>query len=194
MRSFFSCRAIKSSLITACSSLALAFASTAMHATPITYDLVLTPDSYSDFGGTGSFTIESSPAATGISFYTVATGNLDALFFTIDGQTFSLAGSTGNALVWFLDGKLADITFLDLIGDPSHRFSLATTTSYAFSYDNLQKTSYGTFTASAAPGTSSAAPSAVPEPGSLVLLGTGLLGGAAAMFRSRRPSTKPAIS
>jgi len=175
-------RTIKSSLITACTALALALASAATHASTITYDLVLTPYAGSLFGGTGHFTIESAPAAIGNSDYTVAAGNLDALTFTIDNQTFSLAGSTGTALIRFQNGVLNNITFAQQIGDTPNRFSLASATSYAFSYNNLQATSYGTFTAT--PAAAQSGVSTVPEPGSLALLGTGLLGGAGAIFRN----------
>jgi hypothetical protein len=178
MHSLLYGRTIKSSLITACTTLALALASAATHASTITYDLVLTPYAGSLFGGTGHLTIESAPAAIGNSDYSVAAGNLNALTFAIDNQTFSLAGSTGTALIRFQNGVLNNITFAQLIGDTPNRFSLVSTTSYAFSYNNLQATSYGTFTATPS------GVSAVPEPGSLALLGTGLLGGAGAIFRN----------
>jgi PEP-CTERM motif len=182
MHSFFRARIIKAGLITACASLVLVFASTAMHASTITYDLVLTPSAGSPYGGTGSFTIEGAPSATGNSDYTVANGKLDALTFSIDGQTFMLAEAAGSTLVRFQDGVLNDITFSEQIGSSPYRFSLMSTANYAFSYDNLQKASYGTFTAKVDPPSASL----VPEPGSLALLGTGLLGGAGAIFRRVR--------
>ena len=182
MHSLLYGRTVKSSLITACTAIALALASAATHASTISYDLVLTPYAGSLFGGTGHLTIESAPAAIGNSDYSVAAGNLDALTFAIDNQTFSLAGSTGTALIRFQNGVLNNITFAQLIGDTPNRFSLVSTTSYAFSYNNLQATSYGTFTAT--PAAAPSGVSAVPEPGSLALLGTGLLGGAGAIFRN----------
>lgn len=147
----------------------------------ITYNLTLTPtDSASPYTGTGSITFEGAPSASGISDYSVSNGKLDDVVFNIGGQTFTLAGATGNTLVRFLNGQLNDITFAETIGTTPNRFTFNSTANYVFYYNNGQSASYGTFSASPA------APPAVPEPGSLVLLTTGLLGGGGELLRRLR--------
>lgn len=155
----------------------------AAFADTVTYNLTLTPDSGSLYGGTGSITLEGAPSATGISDYTVSNGKLDDVVFNIGGQTFTLAGATGDTLVRFLDGELNDITFAETIGTSPYRFTFHSTSGYAFYYDDGQAVSYGTFSASPAGN-----PPAVPEPGSLVLLATGLLGGSGELYRRLRAS------
>jgi len=158
---------------------------TALHASSITYNLVLTGNTASDFSGTGSFTIASAPVASGVSTYQQsAPATIEALSFVIDGQTFTLAGAS-HTIIQFTNGVLTDITFSEEIGSSPYRFALHTTAGYAFYYNNEQAVSYGTFTATPA---STASP--VPEPASIALLGTGLLGGAITIrrFGTRRDS------
>ena len=148
------------------------------HAASITYNVTLTPNAGSLYGGTGSFTVDSAPASSGISTYRLGAG-LTALSFLIDGQTFNLTNYTSgsNTLVEFLNGSFRDITFSAASGTSPNRFAIATTSVYMFSYNNLQSASYGTITAALAP------VAVTPEPSSFFLLGTGALGLIGAMRR-----------
>ncbi len=156
-------------------------------ADPITYNLTLTPNEGSLYGGTGTFMIESAPSSTGLSEYSIFNGGLDNLSFVIDGQTFSLDHLLGNAFIVFQNGELYDLTFSEQIGASSNRFSLHTTSNYAFYYNNGQSVSYGTITAQPTVPIPSDPPavSSVPEPKPFDLLGTGLLGGGLLLFRAR---------
>jgi hypothetical protein len=165
----------------ALSVVALVLSASALHADTVTYNLTLTPNPGSLYGGTGTLTLENAPSTTGVSDYSIAAGNLDNLLFNIGGQTFTLAGSNGSPLVRFLNGQLNDITFSQMIGTSPNRFTFHSTSGYVFYYNDNQAASYGTFTASLAP---SASP--VPESQSLVLFATGLLSGAGVLSRRFR--------
>lgn len=145
-----------------------------------TYNITLTPDSNSTIGGVGSFTIDGTPASSGNTLFSEHLGSLESLSFTLNGQTFNLSGDPG-AFVEFQNGGLYDITFAETVGSSPNRLTLDTTSGYAFYYNNGQSVSTGSF--SLAPNASP-----VPEPGSLALLGTGLLGCAGTLFRRLRTS------
>jgi PEP-CTERM motif-containing protein len=175
---------IKTALITVCTAVLALAAPAALHASTVTYDLTLTPSAGSLYGGTGTITLNNAPSTSGISDYTQANGGLLDVTFSIDGQNFSLAGANGTTLVRFLNGSLNDITFAETIGTTPNRFTLDSTSGYAFYYNNGQAASYGTFSAALGNPTS---PSPVPEPSSLLLFATGLLGGAATLYRRMAP-------
>jgi hypothetical protein len=164
-----------------------------VHASTITYNVTLTPSS-DGYGGSGTITLASSPAIAGISTFSQANGQLQNLTFTIDNQTFSLAGYP-SATVEFLDGQLYNISFAQTIGTSPNRFTLDTSGVYAFYYNNGQSESDGSIAATPAdlPDESSSTPqpagaSATPEPGSIILLATALLGGGSLVFRRARHS------
>ena len=170
---------LRSALIAVVATLSVLAIPTQLHASTIDYNLTLTPNAGSAYGGTGTLEIASAPVASGISNYTIANGGLLGLTFTIDGQNFTLGGATGTTLVQFLNGSIWDITFAETLGSSPDRFTLDTTGNYAFYYNDGQSASYGTFTAAVAPPSQSP----VPEPSALALLATGLLGGAATIRR-----------
>lgn len=174
-------KALMITLIAACAALLAALVPATLHASPITYNLTLTPGNGSLYGGTGTLTLDSAPSSSGITDYTQANGKLLDVTFTVDGQNFTLAGATGTTLVRFLNGALNDITFAETIGTTPNRFTLNSTSGYAFYYNNGQAASYGTFALGAAN------TSPVPEPASLLLFATGLLGGAATLYRRMKP-------
>lgn len=180
---------IKATLVTLCAAVLTLVAPAALHATPITYNLTLTANSGSHYGGTGTITLDSAVPSTGQVDYTQANGGLLDLTFNIDGKNFSLAGANGTTLVRFLNGELNDITFAETIRSRHERFTLDTTSGYAFYYRDGQAVSYGTFSigqANSCPGDPTS-PSPVPEPSSLLLFATGLLGGAATLYRRMAP-------
>jgi len=159
---------------------ALTLIAPAMHATPITYNLTLTETdgNGSKYSGTGQVTLDVAGGIKNYVGYTTTTGLL-AMSFTIDGQTFNITDPTnqGNAVFAFSDvanGGVWDVTFSET---NANGYRLVSTSGYIF-YMPPNNTPVspgwtGVFTASAAPPHGSALPT--PEPGSIALLGTGLL-------------------
>ena len=177
----------------------LVFAFTpALHASSITYDLTLSPTSGSQ-GGTGTLTLATAPAASGISTYTIANHQLQDLSFTIDGQTFFLTGDP-SASVQFTDGQLTQINFLQTVNSAPDRYTLELSNDFTL-YGNgfghaLVSGSFSATPAAITPeylaaGTSESAQPAspTPEPGSMLLLATALLAGSFLLFRRKRAAS-----
>jgi hypothetical protein len=156
----------------------LIFSPSLLHATSITYDLTLTDSTNSAYSGYGVVTLDVIPTQT----YTNYSADVTALSFTIDGQTFNLTDADASLSAFDFSqlsptATIWDITFADQVGASPERLSLQSTGGYVFSYDNLSASADGTF------GVATVAASATPEPSSLFLLGTGILGGAGILRR-----------
>jgi hypothetical protein len=150
----------------------------AAEASPITYDLTLTPGVGSTIGGTGVFEINSMPSLTTTSTFSGA--SLLALNINIGGDDFTLADDP-NAALTFTKGILTNIKYAYTFSGPNnqtHGDTLDLSGVYAFYYNNDRSASYGSFTAVDPP-----AP--VPEPMTLSVVGAGVAGAAALRRRKK---------
>jgi hypothetical protein len=137
------------------------------YASPITYDLTLEQTGGNiTASGTGDFTINGPVSLTGFDAFDEALGNLTALDFTIAGNSFNLSDDPG-AAVLFSSGSLIVVAYAGT-DDPSLQIALGTG-NLAFNYLDSANgdNSFGLIEYALAP---------VPEPGTLAVLASGLLG------------------
>ena len=177
--------------------LALPFAAPALHASPITYQITLTSSSGQE-SGTGTLTLASQPESTGATTYTIANQQLQDLAFTIGDQSFYLSGDP-SASVTFVNGQLTQINFLQTINHAPSRYTLDLFNGFTlYGNDFGHPISSGSFAATPAiifpdespnetsSTASSATTSPTPEPNSILLFATALVGVAYLLFRHKR--------
>jgi hypothetical protein len=161
-----------------------AFAPSKLHATTFTYDLVLTDSSNPTYSGTGVVTITGPNALQTFTNYTATSADaVTGLSFVVDGNSFNMndAGVNKSSIVVEFStlnptATIWDITFADTTGTSPNRLTLDSSGDYIFYYNNGQNSATGTFSAATLA-------SATPEPGSIFLLGTGMLGAAGGLYR-----------
>lgn len=163
-----------------------------LHASPITYQMTFTSGSYT---GTGTLTLASPPSSSGLTDDTLANQQLQGLTFTVAGQTYSFA-TDPSASVEFVNGHISSINFGKVFNQASGGYTLEFANGFTlYGSNNLnQPLASGSFSVTpdfVPDNTSSAqyAPSSpTPEPGTLLLLITALLGGGLLIFRRVRAS------
>jgi len=158
---------------------------TSANATPVTYDLTLTPISPLDFSGTGSFTIDGPVNPAINQTFSVSNGGLLALQLNIAGHTYSLANATSpNSPVDFVLGSPSAIGFAAGTVDVGISTFALTYTYYDFSagYPGIRNNGHITYALAPPPPANP-----VPEPLTLSLAAAGL--GAMAMTRKGRKAT-----
>ncbi len=156
----------------------LAVAPVAAHASPVTYDVVLNNVLGNTGNGTGSFTITNPPTSLTNS-YSTANGGLTDMNFTIGGDDFNLGNALNNfGDVDFLLGNLVSVYYA---GDVNKTVDFTLNAGFLlYNFIDLGKGEHssGYITTTCDPSNSP-----VPEPTTLLLFGTGMIGLAALASR-----------
>ena len=168
---------------------ALLAAAPALHASTITYQMTFTSGSHT---GTGTLTLASQPASSGVTSDTVANQQLQHLTFTVAGQTFDFS-SDPSASVQFINGQISKINFGEVAGQAPASYTLVLSNGFSLYGSDLANPlvsgSFEVTPAFVAGDTGATEPpsaSPTPEPRTLILLVTALVAGGFLIFRRAR--------
>ncbi len=176
------------SLSRAASLFALLLAVPAVQASSITYQMTFTSGGHT---GSGTLTLASQPASSGVTSDTLANQQLQHLTFTVANQTFDFS-SDPSAAVQFINGQISKINFGQAAGQAPGNYTLEFSNGFTLYGGDLTHPLISgnvEVTPSSLPGdtgSTQAATSPTPEPRTLLLLATAFLGGGFLVFRRRR--------